>query len=574
MAGFLASVGTLTYNGITFPNQVSCRVQVRSVADTARRHTKYTEWTLNVETIFHDPNGVSDQPHITTDLDTDLPTVRKKLEHSGAILVFSGKGLGTDLSINTSIVEVAYGPFPEVLAWEFIGNNSAVRCVWAVTFRIPESSDQNVLLRRLLELNYAIAWDITESGLTRRLINGQMELAVPRSSVISESTRWRVTDTVDRFRENFQAEIPVGFARVSQNWSLSPDKRICTFTIVDEEIPSDNPYYPGTIRPRINHAVASHNMSFAQWNNTLSGTIEVALGYPRWFAWAAFLLVLQKRLNAASAARKRDGTGCPDNNVGVQLIQAISFNEEVFGRSTAFSVSWLLTCSLDTLMQASGLWEVNDEITWAGYRQSMAETSGNWSHRGNAQMFHSVNDDALVAFESTAPQSIYVSANVARGLNENGYSLLSQPCPPPDNSWLVFSQSITLIPDHHIVHHKTLTDPESLDLQTPSPSATTVTNQSGASIGTTAYRRSDSTYRVRVRGYAMRVCYKVPRVHIASYGGVPVELDSSYQKPVQEDREITTLMHPVYLSRWDKVYVCQGTPNNIDTNLNEDCFGP
>ena len=72
-------------------------------------------------------------------------------------------------------------------------------------------------------------------------------------------------------------------------------------------------------------------------------------------------------------------------------------------------------------------------------------------------------------------------------------------------------------------------------------------------------------------GYAMRVCYKIPDIHISQYGGKRVV---SKGKDIQTQKLLGKFDLPVYISRWVKEYQVLGIPNGIDEpdQLPQDCF--
>ena len=562
MAGVFSPTGEFSYNTVTFPAHIQLSAHSDPVLDSTGRFTKYVAHTFRVETVFHDNQTT---PAIAT-LDTDLPNIREKLSQVGGSLVVNTKGFGA-LSVNTTDQDVAYGPIPRVLAWESIGSNQAVRCVWSVTVHLKTECQ---FAAQLAELNYDIAWDIDESGLTRRNINGRMELPVRRTGNTPSS--YTLTDTVDRYRDRFNAPLIPGFSRERQSWSVSADRRTATFNITDVEIPSDNPYYPGVIRPQVNGGFSNSgqilNPGTSHWSCSLSGNISVAMGVPKWFAWAAFLLVIRSRFAAAKLARTAEGeTG------GLVIIRSLSVTDEIFGRGMSFDIQWLMSSSLETIFRASGTWE-RIEGSWDGYNTFMGDVSGNWSNRGHAQMFHRANDDTLV--QLCGPQQLTANNGARRVGTDIQHNLFQTECPSPEFSWINFQNSFELIHDPNVVVHNPLTQPEQLTTPNFGPAVSgSVITANQQTRQTITQRRTQSTFIVRMKGYAIRAGHKIPYPELQTYGGAPATLHR-YRgvEPRFTHREIGDWGGcKVYVARWERYYTLDTFPVGDATVTKPDTRG-
>lgn len=582
MAGNVLGTGLLVYNTVVFPNVISARVVTRQVPDTAGRHTKYLQHNLTVETIFHDgqtdagldtdaDDAVTAPDEGITTLDTladGWQALRRKLSARGGTLKFNQKGFGETFQINTDLLSVDYGPVPEVLIWEPRGDNKAVRVVWQVEVTVVDC-DVIVSARgadRLAELNYSISFDIDETGLTRRTIAGLMEIPAVASGPAGTAAGFAISNTVDRFRTRLKAQVPLGFSR-QQRWDISPDKRTATFSITDTEEPSDNPYFPGVIRPRLTYRMSSTNLSFAQWDCSLSGSIEVAAGQPRWLAWAAFLTVLDsKRREALNAIVK---TGSQDDyqfQGGLVFFRGMDFEEEIFGRTSSFSVRWLLHASLDNVLKSGGMWTPVTGPTWTGWRTSMTALNAAWSERGYAQMMHRPSDDAIVAYCDGAPQSVNINADRRFRSLDRSYLLLTSECPKKENSWMVFQNDVRLVQDPSTTYHRRITPSKDYsNPRYPQPADPGYSLSAYSDVQPPIeHKRTQSTYHVVMEGWAMRACYTIPDIVLLSYGG---------KKCLPEGPQVQTqklLAHfdvDVYVARWRKSYILEGTPRGDAAKL-------
>ena len=132
--------GVLQYGGFRFPNAIKARIAARPVDDSTSRFIKYVVHRVEIETVLY-PGVDEHSPSPFFPASTDsadglnnadaMDGVRRVLSTRGLELTFDGKGYG-GFSINTSDQDVLAGPNPEILIWEPIGDNFAVRIVWGV----------------------------------------------------------------------------------------------------------------------------------------------------------------------------------------------------------------------------------------------------------------------------------------------------------------------------------------------------------------------------------------------------------------------------------------------------------
>jgi len=566
--GFASGVGSASYNGITFPAQISASGNSRPVYDSANRQTKYVEHNLTIQFIIVD-GTYQKSSDSTTSVDDVYQDIRRRLTQAGGTLIFNGKGFGNIFNINTTQQDVAMGPKPQVLSWEPIAGAGSIRCVWEVSVQVAECENGegqggNQFAGRMSEFNFDMSWSISAEGLTQRTISGHCELPLFRTSPAVLT----INDTVDRMREKFKIPVPLAFERSGQTWSVSEDKRTLNFTITDSEIPSDSPYFPGVIRISAPQRLSNTNKSFQMWNVSISASIELAMGVPKWFAWAAFLMILQSRRSAITNARIN--TRCGSKPGKIVITNSISIEDDPYTRTFNFDINWLLACDLKTLFQGAGVFKSVDGPTWEGWRASMTNLTRNWSARGHAGMKHMASDDAIINL-CTGPQTASINSYMHRGRTTEQYQLLDSQCPSPESSWLVFQNDIEVTRKSNSITHYPLVPPEQATYRPLDPSTVSTNTPSAGTRSAIVQRRTQSYYIVRMRGYAMRVCHKVPNIQISQYGGRRI-------RPIGDDNQSQRLLGkfdlPVYISRWDKQYQILGTPNGIDEpeQISQDCF--
>lgn len=511
MAGFLTGTGDLTYNGIKFPVQISATISLQPVYDAADRGVKYTRHLFSITAIFHDEL----LPHVPGTLDSDLPLVLEKLQQPGGILIFASKGFGANYTLNTAIQDVAFGPKPRVLEWTPVGNNKSVRLRWQCEVAVLPCVDlvPAVYKNRPISVTYTYTWSLDEAGLTQRTTTGTIE-AVGTRTIALDDPPGKVELSADDFRSSFLLGVPLGYTRSRQDYNLSPDHRILTFTIVDTEIPSDNPYYPGILRPSVRVSVGNigGEISMLNWNMTISGSISTAMGVPRWYAWVAYWMIVEHRVKLIRMRAKLGdpSTGSPSMRPGdVLYISEIHFEEEVFGRSMSFSCRIVFACELASIMHASGLWEQiryydseednqnpddpeggldeRDPVThpgnydpwstlnWTDYRARMVDNSSEspplpntapWSIRGHRGLrFYATTEDYIIqicdpAYVGFAPADSTPDP-VAYSAPNYGIATQDQSSRDYDNTWVTFQTSTELVQCSNNLEHNPLVVPES-----------------------------------------------------------------------------------------------------------------
>ena len=217
----MATVGTLSYNGVDFDGSSKVTVQVDPVKDESGRTVLYHRHTLNVSATIADNDST----------DGDMRLIRQRLGEQGAELIFINRGFGDDLIVNSpggTVRDVKWGPIPEVISWKPIGSLRACEIEWRVTTCVPVCSSTSGMYSGIITINYDMAWSISEKGYTTRTITGYLEIAMTRSGRSAP-------DTADRYRDKITPTVPTRFKR-SQSWTLSKDKSRLDFSIVDKEV--------------------------------------------------------------------------------------------------------------------------------------------------------------------------------------------------------------------------------------------------------------------------------------------------------------------------------------------------
>lgn len=428
-------VGTLSYNGCTFSPLFETKLTCKVVPDEARRITKVVEYTLVADGYVTLPDG-------QTDTSSTMKSLQILLTIQGGPLEY--KGRGCNLSVNTiaglvlpnlsraqsGLLDVSWGPVPEILEFQPLGCGRSAKVQWKVVTRVTEVTAGQT---GLLQMNYGCTVEYGEDQFSTLSIKGTIEVPMGYGPGNAPQNKVRtLTYTVDNFRNKLEANILRGidlrrFRMTSRRFEFSRDKRTLEFDVLAVEqpymrMPPDCTLARGTYNVRPVKA----GMGLNAWLCTLKATYTVRNGAPRRAAWAAFLLLVRLRMRSADPVKiaeinekvedpgilKRAGRLLPAGLIGGGLellklgtpvgrlatlgLAAYSFlkgeEEDAAGRggidnakakvwlidftideglyldskTVSFSATWRLLVPFQSILVASGLWTKVPEVDAQG----------------------------------------------------------------------------------------------------------------------------------------------------------------------------------------------------------------
>lgn len=574
--------GNIIYNGFTFPSAVQTNVRIIPVLTSDGRTIKYREYYLHIECIVVSDDFTSGTPNSnalginlppSSPVDVAMQVVRRRLEVNGKPLQWTNIGIGPDLTISAAGIlsppvggvnglypDVAWGPKVLGFNWTSAGSNLAALISWdcVITLACEETFNQSPTnsLNAFGEFCYGITFSIDDRGLTTRYIQGSAETAVYR---IANNA---ISNTADNLRPLIRFPLLQGFKR-QQSFPISPDKRRLDFLITDTEIPSENPYFPGCVNMDVRHRMASGigvggAGGFLLWQNSLSGSIELAPGVARSVAWIAFLVIFQDRISQLGTAI--DNAGAP---AGLTYITRIELEESIFTRQFNFSISWGMTANLATLLKASGIWRPVPG-SWSDWIKSMGADLNNqnmpvaqsvYGPLGVAALRHTPQDDVIVDF--CLPFSPDNPANYVPVKQSAIYQALQMPCPPPQESswvsykyWFDFARTTSTVV-HRMIGTADATNPTNFSAGNPAsePSYNIQNSQVTPNI---VQAQGASLTEVTLSGYAVRIGNKISPPNLLGIGNNPAVLK---QDNVTPNALIGyTGDCPIYAIRWKRTY--------------------
>lgn len=415
---------------------------------------KYNRYTVEAEFILtkelvalvtseYNPEYPVDANIDINTVDAAMDKIRFQLQRPHCRLVFWHHGAGIVLNVlgeseqeetedsnykykNHLWFNLLEGPFPEVIAWEPLGLNNAIRCRWRCNFNLPVNeviqnsawvTDNRVRgearakagLQPITDLvnnymseyiyknpglddidatgimgNYVLSvteeheFEVSEEGTVVSTLSGVIEFTGSGALFLNNNgDPSAIPRLIQLMTHYFEPLHPIGFTR-TQKYKLRKSKRELEYVITDKELQSDNPLLPNIVKADVTHSVSSDLLGddalsgsgFLTWSSMFEGTITVAPGKWKGWAWIAMMCIVQQRLlrtNPISPAKIKDAEHASNTQAqqpdkknfvsGNNLLTKISIKESIYTRQVSFSIGYLLVSNLYSLFANSGLFE-------------------------------------------------------------------------------------------------------------------------------------------------------------------------------------------------------------------------
>lgn len=218
----LPDIGLLKFNGVTFSSLYHSKIEGKVVIDAAQRTTRFMQWELQVDGVVTLEAGLPNT-------DRTWAFIRQRLSQDGALLNYSGQGFG-GLNVGPgAVLDVAWGPIPEVLNFQPLGQGRAAMISWRCTVRIPEiktgggGGGPQGVQGPVVQFNYESALKYDEEGYASVSLKGTLEIPLSRGPANQRA----VALTVDSFRQKW-LDISFDLTKykvTSREFPMSRDKR-------------------------------------------------------------------------------------------------------------------------------------------------------------------------------------------------------------------------------------------------------------------------------------------------------------------------------------------------------------
>lgn len=519
----LPRTGTVKYNGVELPVETrTLGVDIRPEKSADGRTTIANRYTFRFSFYLTDDNAADQADY--------LESIRADLTRNGGEFIYTSKGLGDDLSINTSASngDMAYGPWTR-LKWTPIGNNLAAKCELEVECLISDCTDRPY--KRFMELSWTADYQYGPDRLEQRTIKGHFLIAARKPDVNSQ----RVPDSADEYFEKVIPAVPPGYERTNESRNISADKRRCDFSVTDKQLAYPCP--PG-IMPgwSFDHTQTAEGPGYVKYSGTFTGKYKRALDAPYNVGLSYFLAAVADRMKAMRS----------NSLLAKRVLIPLNFTcrDNVNDLSSDFSLAYTASGSFPALMTA-GLWRRlpgHDGNRWAASMFS-AYRPGAYSQGASRVQ---ARDDAIVdVCDRLTP--IPPSAVPAPDLIFSTHLLfvMNVTCPPPEESWIDYQCWLVVSTDDGLTEHSPLPEGESSE---PRPqdrglslgqaeAAANFGAGKGATAGDMLARGAESVARgmdepvvlqqqtapkiyVTLYGRAVRACWDIEPPRLVSVGGV------------------------------------------------------
>jgi len=597
---------------VQFPINSQASLSMKTVYAQDSTTVKYYEYRMVVESVIYDPTE-------TLDPEAEIERIRSILKTPKLKLRISTVGLGDMPEINIDTVDPINGPLPQEVAVAPFASNNAIWIKWEVVFATSTCPSYGVGV--ISNMTSRMTLDIDEDGDAVLSSEGEIEFisqvpqtANPTLLSIFDSPVAPATGYVNR---------GVTF-KTTMHWE--PNGRTVKYRSVASPIKSENSLFPGTRMIDITQEISSTLMSknwtdgsgFYTWRNEFSGEINLPANIHRSYAWVVFLKILRQcnrrltLINAGklAAVQEAQPAGAVDSTKAVMIPMRIKIKEPKYSRKLSFHMDYVIVCSLDRIIQASGLFQrvnidypTNDSdvgtytpvglsAQWAAW-QSTYNSQRNpigYQHKTLPIIFSCATGPSAPTFyrttqytneynndpdySSSVTPTTYPESFIPVSVHDYGDERTPV---PPEVSWMDFKQTYGVIENIGTFPINYLSPPNNSYFFTSQAEADDYSRYSNSgwnlfsrtvSGGTpnpqSATRRigtrGPSSYTIRMRGSALRLGYPIQMPTIVSVAGGQA-VRTGKPKWIMRQASVSA-DYPVYEAAWEVDYLLTSELSN------------
>jgi hypothetical protein len=539
-------LGTVNYNGYTFSGAASSRVQCRTPTDRAGRTTVYVEYAFMIRDIIV-PDGMNIAGQIGTD--HAMNNIRNQLTVRGQRLQFSLQGFG-DFDVNGpgGVLDVAYGPHPEVMEMTPLGGGQAWSMLWRCTTRFPQCGGA-VYQGRPLASNYDVEIKQDKHGYSVRTITGYYEVPGNRQGS-------NISDTADGYWESILGGIPriPGFER---EWTrkMSLDKRTMEYSIVDTEKGPTGFMFGCTEWEGEQESVIQHGGPVAMV--TLTASYEVEKNQTKHIAMNNFYALIVSRVMA----------GAPFGSLTKLFPLNFVVRDQLHGRRVTGSLSYQVGSDPRTILATTGLFAPIPNSDFVVWPSTVGPAIG---PRGEANLVYDQSSDVIIDLCTATQTGVRTGGGPPPDKEERENHEFTATLPPPNQSYLQYMMSLRTMCNTNLYFSK----PMSVDLKTSDyqqnqlqsgdpfnvpPAGNRLENQIENNPGTVpdlVQATVAADWYILLSGGALRMGYPVPFPNVQTFGNIPAYLvDSDCQTGIGMNAGI-----PLHWATFNLLYRCPSKP--------------
>lgn len=512
----LVGNGTLTaqYGTYVFsPAAKTENVQAKTIESKCGRAVTHTIYTFTI-TDYVSNVGAGANGGTNSFMDT----LRQQLELQAAPFKYTDEGFGAEFSVNVvGRRDCVFGPKGRVIGMNPVGGGNAWRFTWTCEVALLKSGAAGVAFGNVMESTFTVSVASNEAGTSTRTINGMLRIPQGKNSPDAVA----LNDCAANYIERVVPRLLPGFRRRPHTWDVDESKCVLHWTVVDEELPSNNVPPPYVVKAKVTHNLDTNDVSFLNWTGNLSATYQFVKGVPPGLGYKYFKNLVQDRIfNATQQAQAL-------SVIPVKL----SFSEPDAHDNPTFSASmvYTYTTTIGGLLGALGLFRVmreNDptqDNTWQQWSDSLASSA--FHPRGIAKLQMKAADDAIVTIDHP---NIVLPTSMPVGLNRKGQAINTDWTvnkPPPEKSWVEYENACGYAPVYENGILKYLPqNPVAQAVVRAIPYLSAITPgvaivQTALAASVAIQRRAPPTWYASIRGGAIRAGYEIPQPQLVSIGG-------------------------------------------------------
>ena len=542
----MTSTDTLSYNGVQFSVLYKSKISGRPILNESRRAVKCVEYTIEVRSYVTFASETTD---------STMQSLRTLLTKPAGELHYDNKGFGS-LAVNVpggAVWDAEWGPIPELIDYDPIGNDQAALVTWVVKTRIPECSYPPKAVNfkfKTMAFDYSVDYKVDRHGLTTVTTSGYIEIPITRKS-IGDTT---LQDNADAYYNLVYTPLAPGYQREEQPRKLSMDRRRLDFSFIDRQMVRDGlPNYCTDADG--SYSIRSKNGAMVQWSGAISATYTVLNTAPRDTAWTNFFLLVMDRLNVIKK-----------NSTGVYYLTGVDVDEGLYrsGNTVKLAINFIFGMNLVDLLGKSGLFRTVPNTEWSKWVSTVQLAQR--QPRGIDGISYANEMDAIIDLCTPLPpkQPRFKGAHFTHFHAGRPDTSFGTDIPDPQYSWFQWQNQILVDVDPGIVRHKPLPRkllskskkvpiPSSDITESSSPGTTgkpapilaALQKLAGGAFGNAQGKQlaqstepvtvkakvqtkdivqqvATPTYTIRMIGWAMRVGYRIPIPSLVTFGGAPV----------------------------------------------------
>jgi hypothetical protein len=353
---------------------------------------------------------------------------------------------------------------------------------------------------------------------------------------------------------------PAGFLR-KHSRQISADRANATFNLVDRQI--EVPFPNDVVSIDMRHRIRQDKPNSTVWNCSITGTVRLSPTAAKNLAWRRFFSIAAQRMNFIRNATVNpaatpnvlqpalDFLGITVRRPGV-FVQTVEMEEDLFKNESRFAINFrIIGAKFIDIAAVSGLWQpiVNNATSLPPEGDIITADLWHASLANNAQQF---KGGVGVGFGNANE----IILDVCGGPNPYGgvggvFGIRQRPQTTPDDTvpvsdlddvakdgefdkestWIDWQCTPEMITDYHQIRHKPLGGTVTMTPPTVDPFgnvAPVAANVDPSSVGSWKWSSIDRTQQVaapsvtlRLRGFGIRVGYRVFPPRLISFGGRP-----------------------------------------------------